>query len=79
MVVRTETAFKHMDTDRKGYIIADDIKAFLRGQNMYPIEKNLKLLFERFDKEKHGVVTQEDFATAIKPFLTGVNAAEWVF
>jgi len=31
MCVRTETAFKHMDLERKGYIIADDIKAFLKG------------------------------------------------
>jgi Ca2+-binding EF-hand superfamily protein len=76
MVVRAETAFKHMDTDRKGYLIVDDIRAFLKGQNMYPIEKNLQLLYERFDKEEKGAVSQDDLAAAIKPFLTGVNAAE---
>lgn len=48
--IRPEKAFRVLDRDGKGYVTIDDFREFLRLQNMYPIEKNLGLMFERFNK-----------------------------
>ena len=36
---------------------------------MYPIEKNLSLLFERFDKDEDHYVTFEEFVSGVTPFM----------
>jgi Ca2+-binding EF-hand superfamily protein len=76
LAVKTETAFKTMDTDQKGYLVMDDLRNFLTSQNMYPIEKNLQLLYERLDKEEKKAVNYDDFLAGMKPFLTGLAATE---
>ena len=40
---------------------------------MYPTEKNLGLLFERFDKSEDGVVDYDEFVTGVTPFLQGIS------
>jgi len=36
---------------------------------MYPIEKDLSLIFERFDKDEDTVVSYEEFVAGITPFM----------
>ena len=36
--------------------------------NIYPIEKELVLLFERFDKDEDGVIAFHEFVNGITPF-----------
>ena len=40
---------------------------------MYPIEKNLSLLFERFNKSENGSVVFDEFVSGITPFLSGIK------
>jgi Ca2+-binding EF-hand superfamily protein len=41
----------------------------MKNVNIYPVEKNLNLLFERFDKDEDGQCFYEDFVSAITPFM----------
>ena len=66
--IRPEAAFNAIDVDEKGYLQQADLRAFLKGLNMYPSEKNLNLLFLRFDKYERGVLSCDDFATGVQPF-----------
>lgn len=36
---------------------------------MYPTDKYLDLLFERFDKDQDGAVSFEEFVAGITPFM----------
>ena len=50
----------------------DDIRDFLKhasGGNVYPVEKELQLLFERLDRDQDGLVSLRDFAAGINPFM----------
>jgi len=47
----------------------DDFRNFLKKLNLYPFEKDLGLLFERFDKDEDGSVDFEEFVAAITPFM----------
>jgi Ca2+-binding EF-hand superfamily protein len=49
----------------------DDIRKFCKANNMYPIERDLKLMFQRLDKDEDGVLTFSEFVSGIKPFLNG--------
>lgn len=71
--IKPEAAFQACDPMQKGYIELDDLRGFLKLQNMYPIEKNLKLLFERFDKDEDDVISYDEFVTGITPFLSGIK------
>jgi len=46
---------------------------------MYPIEKNLGLLFERFNKSEDGAIVYEEFVAGVTPFLSGIKQAEWTW
>lgn len=71
--IKPDTAFQACDRDTKGYLELEDLRMFLKSQNMYPIEKNLQLLFERFDKDQDGVISYDEFVTGITPFLSGIK------
>ena len=43
--IKPEAAFTAIDADEKGYLVAADLRSFLKSVNMYPSEKNLNLLF----------------------------------
>jgi len=73
LAVKPDMAFKCLDRDSKGYLVINDVREFLRGQNMYPIEKNLGLLIERFDKSEDDTVDYDEFVTGITPFLSGLT------
>jgi hypothetical protein len=56
----------------------DDIRDFLKqasGGNVYPIDKELHLLFDRLDRDQDGLVSMPDFAAGISPFMTSGTAA----
>ena len=63
--IKPESAFAAIDADEKGYLQAADIRAFLKGLNMYPSEKNLNLLFLRLDKYERGALSCDDFTTGV--------------
>lgn len=71
--VRPEIAFCALDTNARGTLTIEDFREFLRSQNMYPIEKNLQLMYERFNKSETGFVDREEFTQGVKPFLQGIN------
>lgn len=73
IAVKPGAAFAAMDVDNKEYLTLDDFRNFIKSVNMYPIEKNLSLLFERFDRDEDKVVTYDEFVTAITPFLSGIK------
>jgi len=35
---------------------------------LYPVERELQLLFERFDKDEDGVIAYHEFVAGITPF-----------
>ena len=70
--IKPDLAFSVIDRQAKGYMTAEDIKAFCKSNNMYPIERDLKLLFQRLDKDEDGVLTYSEFLAGIKPFLNGL-------
>ena len=58
-----------MDEYSRGTLNIDDFRNFLKKLNLYPIEKDLGLLFERFDKDEDRQVDFEEFVAAITPFM----------
>ena len=58
-----------IDEFNRGVLTIDDFRNFIKKANIYPIEKDLSLLFERFDKAADNHVTYEEFIAAITPFL----------
>jgi len=66
--INNYTAFQAMDELNRGCLNMDDFRGFMKKANMYPIEKDLSLLFERFDKDEDRFVKYEEFVTAITPF-----------
>jgi Ca2+-binding EF-hand superfamily protein len=63
------TAFSAMDEHNRGVLTIDDFRNFIKKANIYPIEKDLALLYERFDKDDDKHVTYEEFVAAITPFM----------
>lgn len=63
------TAFAAIDEMQKGTITVDDFRVFMKKANLYPIEKDLQLLYERFDKDGDKSVTFEEFVAAVTPFM----------
>ena len=66
--VKPDLAFNTFDKEGKCYFTTDDMYNFFKSVSLYPSERNMNLLFERFDKDKDGVVGYEEFVTAIQPF-----------
>jgi hypothetical protein len=63
------SAYAAMDELSKGAIDIGDIRKFMKKLNLYPIEKDLSLLFERMDKDEDSFVNYEEFVAAITPFM----------
>ena len=59
-----------MDELNRGVLDVDDFRNFIKKANIYPIEKDLNLLFERFDKNEDGHVAYEEFVAAVTPFMS---------
>jgi len=64
------TAFSAIDEHNRGVLTVDDFRNFIKKANIYPIEKDLNLLYERFDKDEDKVVTYEEFVAAVTPFMS---------
>ena len=63
-----EDAFRIFELDGKDFLDKEDLKYGLNLLNIYPTEHDLKLLIKRFDLQKIGVITFEDFFDLIVPF-----------
>ena len=59
--INNYTAFNTMDELGRGSLTLDDFRSFIKKANMYPIEKDLMLVFERFDKDEDQEVNYEEF------------------
>ena len=68
------TAFTSIDEFQRGVLTIDDFRNFIKKANIYPIEKDLGLLFERFDKNSNGHVNYEEFVAAVTPFMNNEMA-----
>ena len=67
--INNYTAFAAIDEFGRGSYTIDDFRSFIKKANLYPIEKDLSLLFERFDKDDDRHVTYEEFVAAVTPFM----------
>lgn len=72
-MLKAKEAFNFIDLGDKEHLVIDDLRDFLKDLNLYPIEKNLSLLFERFDKDEDGVISYDDFLNGITPFLNAIQ------
>jgi hypothetical protein len=55
----------------------DDMRDFLKhssGGNVYPVDKELQLLFDRLDRDQDGMISMPDFAAGISPFMSGPSS-----
>ena len=68
LAIKPAAAFVAIDAEEKGCLEPADLRAFLKGLNMYPSEKNLNLLFLRLDKSERGALSLDDFKTGVEPF-----------
>lgn len=59
--IKPDFAFGACDKDSKGYLTIDDLRNFCTANNLYPIERDLKLLFQRLDKDEDGVLNYSEF------------------
>ena len=63
-----EDAFRMFEKNGRGFLDRDDIKYGLSVLNIYPSEYNLDLFLRRFDLQKKGFISYEDFYDMIVPF-----------
>jgi hypothetical protein len=57
MRLNCEYAFSnYLDVMGRGYITMNDLREFLKRCALFPVERDLCLLFERLDKDEDGVV-----------------------
>ena len=72
--VNNYVAYGAMDELNRGCLTIDDFRGFMKKANLYPIEKDLVLLFERFDKDEDKHVSYEEFVAAVTPFMNNEMA-----
>lgn len=63
-----EDAFRIFEKNGRGYLDKDDIKYGLNVLNIYPSEYNLDLFIKRYDLQKKGFISYEDFYDMVVPF-----------
>ena len=63
-----EDAFRIFEKNGRGYLDKDDIKYGLNALNIYPSEYNLDLFIKRYDLQKKGFISYEDFYDMVVPF-----------
>lgn len=63
-----EAAFHQIDTRGKGMLSIDDLRNYLRSGNVFAVEKELQLLFNRLDRDENGLVTLPEFVAGVSPF-----------
>lgn len=71
--IKPDQCFKTLDKDAKGFLKIGDFREFLRRHNFYATEKNLSLMFDRFDKDESTSVEYDEFLVAFTPFLQGTS------
>ena len=52
----------------------EDCRSFLKGENVFAVEWELQVLFERFDRNGDGIVMMADFLAGITPFMNVNNS-----
>ena len=63
-----EDAFRIFEKNGRGYLDREDIKYGLSVLNLYPSEYNLDLFIKRYDLQKKGFISYEDFFDMVVPF-----------
>ena len=54
-------------------VTIDDLRDYLKTGNVFAVEKELQLLFQRLDKDENGVISLPEFVAGISPF----NNLQW--
>jgi Ca2+-binding EF-hand superfamily protein len=49
-------------------VTLEDLREYLKNGNVFAVEKELQLLFERFDKDENGIITLAEFVAGVNPF-----------
>ncbi len=49
-------------------VTIEDLRSYLRSGNVFAVEKELQLLFNRLDRDENGVVTLAEFVAGVSPF-----------
>ena len=63
-----EDAFRIFEKNGRGFLDREDIKYGLSVLNIYPSDYNLDLFIKRFDLQKKGFISYEDFYDMVVPF-----------
>ena len=63
-----EDAFRIFEKNGRGFLDREDIKYGLSVLNIYPSDYNLDLFIKRFDSQKKGFISYEDFYDMVVPF-----------
>ena len=62
-----EDAFAIFDIDHKCCLTFKDLKKGLNKLDLYPVDKEIKLLFNRFDPQKCGNINCQNFMSELQP------------
>ncbi len=63
-----EDAFRIFELDGRGFLTEDDLKYGLNLLEIYPTNLEIRLLMKRFDLQKQGMITFQDFFDIVTPF-----------
>ena len=63
-----EDVFRIFELDARGYLDKDDLKYGFNLLNIYPTDNELRLLKNRFDLQKQGIISFADFFDMVVPF-----------
>lgn len=66
-------SFKALDMKNKGEIDKNDIAMFLEERHLYVIDKDLRNLMDRFDKNKDGIITYSEYIQEMTPRVISEN------
>jgi Ca2+-binding EF-hand superfamily protein len=51
-----------------------DLRDFMKvNGGFYPMERDLQLVFERFDKDEDGIIDLKEFIAGLSPFMNNKN------
>lgn len=64
-----ETINRTNPTKNEDYISIQEFKEIMRSHGIYALDRDIKNLFDRFDKDRDGNVTYKDFSNEMMTVL----------
>ena len=62
-------AYKSLDKKQKGFIVLDDLRAFLTDRYIFCTDDEIQYLFDRMDVLKCGQISLNEFMRELRPKL----------